>query len=160
LTRAELQRLRAELASDLAAFDARAAELDALGTPPSETDGAWCALAAVALHHAYGAIEAALTRVAKSFDGLPGGAEWHQELLSSMGLDIDTVRPAVLSAASLGPLRKLLAFRHFFRHAYAATWDPEQLSALRLAALDARAPVDADFRRFDEFMRDLVVAAD
>jgi len=158
VTRAEIQRLRAELGSDLDAFRARVAELQALGTGPGTPD-AWCALAAVALHHAYGAVEAALTRVAKCFEGVPGGAEWHQELLSSMALDIDTVRPAVLSAASVAQLRKLLAFRHFFRHAYAAAWDPEQLRALRQTALDAGAPVDADFRRFDDFLRDLAAAA-
>jgi len=66
----------------------------------------------------------------------------------------------VLSAASLHPLRKLLAFRHFFRHAYAATWDATQLSLLRQAALDARAPVSADFARFDSFLRDLAAALD
>ena len=109
---------------------------------------------AVALHHAYGAIESALARVARTIDGgLPEGADWHQALLESMTLDIESVRPAVLCADSVARLRPLLAFRHFFRHAYAATWDAGRLAALRDDALAARAPLRADLQRLDEVLR-------
>lgn len=91
-----LQRLRAEIVSDLRAFESRADELAAL--PPLDRTPATLAQAAVALHHAYGAIESALVRLRKVLEGdEPLGADWHQTLLSDMGLDVEGVRPALLS---------------------------------------------------------------
>ncbi len=149
-----LLRLRAEIASDLAAFDARISELRSidLDLPTPAT----MAQAAVALHHAYGAIESALTRVARTLDGgLPEGADWHQALLDTMALHIAGLRPAVLSAESVAHARVLLAFRHFFRHAYAATWDAARLNALRVHATAIEAPLHADFARLDKLLVDL-----
>jgi hypothetical protein len=40
-----------------------------------------------------------------------------------MTLDIDGVRPALLSPQSAGLLNELRAFRHFFRHAYGQPLD-------------------------------------
>jgi hypothetical protein len=149
-----LLRLRAEIASDLAAFDARISELRSidLDLPTPAT----MAQAAVALHHAYGAIESALTRVARTLDGgLPEGADWHQALLDTMALHIAGLRPAVLSAESVAHARVLLAFRHFFRHAYAATWEAARLNALRVHATAIEAPLHADFARLDKLLVDL-----
>jgi hypothetical protein len=49
----------------------------------------------------------------------PSAGDWHQALLHSMGLHIETVSPALFSFATVGVLRRLLGFRDFFRHAYA-----------------------------------------
>ena len=106
---------------------------------------------AVALHHAYGALEAALARVARTLEGsVPQGPDWHQRLLHSMTLEIPSVRSAVLSDASAKGLRRLLAFRQFFRHAYAVSWDAAQLAALRETALSLREPVARDVEGLDE----------
>ncbi len=74
-----LQRLRAEITSDARVFESRLDELAQINlASPTE---ATLAQAAVALHHAYGAIESALARVARTIDaGLPDGADWHQGL--------------------------------------------------------------------------------
>jgi hypothetical protein len=48
-----------------------------------------------------------------------------------MSLDIEGIRPRVLSDESLRLLRGLLAFRHFFRHAYAVSLEGPRLEALR-----------------------------
>ena len=126
-----VQRLRAEIRFDREAFEQRLRELEDLpldGMPtPAET-----AQAAVALHHAYCAIESILVRVARQIEGsLPQGPEWHQALLHAAGLEIPGVRPALLSRESVEALRRLLGFRHFFRHGYAVPLDPAQLAALR-----------------------------
>lgn len=157
MTRAEIERLRAEVRSDRAAFVARVTEL---GTLELVTGGAPAmAQAAVALHHAFGAIEAALARVARLLEGsLPQGSDWHQQLLVTMALEIPTVRPAVLSAESSIGLRKLLAFRHFFRHAYSVDWDGEQLASLCDTALQLRAPLDRDLDALDVFLAQLAAA--
>lgn len=151
MTPAEVHRLRAEIKSDRSAFDGRLEELSGLDADPS--DVATLAQMAVALHHAYGAIEAALSRVARLLEGsLPQGADWHQQLLQTMGLEIVAVRPAVLSAETTAGLRRLLAFRHFFRHAYAVSWDSEQLASLKGAAVSVRAPLALDLDALDAFL--------
>jgi hypothetical protein len=148
-----IQRLRAELASDLRAFDSRLDELARLGTLAEPGPAA---VAAVALHHAYGAVESALLRVARELgEGAPTGPDWHQALLDTMALDIPDVRPAVLSADTRDSLARLLAFRHFFRHAYAVALDAERLDAVRSSALGLREPMHADLAHFDVFLVDL-----
>jgi len=150
-----LARLRAELDADLGAFDARVGELAALRPLTSELRSE-LAVAAVALHHAYGAVESALVRLARAFgDEVPGGPEWHQQLLHAATLDVEGVRPPVLSPEAANGLRKLLSFRHFFRHAYAVEFDASELESLRRLAVTLQPRVRADFSRFDEVLREL-----
>ncbi len=152
---AALQRARAEVAADLTTFEARVDEL--AGLPPLADDNpAILAQAAVALHHAYGAVESALLRVARLLEGdAPQGPDWHQALLGSMALDIDGVRPAVLSVDSRDDLRRLLSFRHFFRHAYSVRLDADRLTELRAVAVRLRPALRTDFERLDGVLRDL-----
>jgi hypothetical protein len=152
---ARIQRLRAEVASDARAFDARVEEIAAL-PPLAGSARSTLAQAAVALHHAYGAVEAALMRVARALEeGVPEGPDWHQALLASMALDIQGVRPAVISAETLAHLQRLLGFRHFFRHSYAADWDAQRLEDLRVVAIAARPLVADDLRTLDRLLGEL-----
>lgn len=156
--KAALQRLRAEIRFDRAAFETRLSELQGIELSPT-TDAAHCAQAAVALHHAYSAIESILQRTARAIDGdLPAGADWHQSLLHVMGLDIEGIRPAVLSRESVAALRELLAFRHFFRHAYAVEFDPERLALLRGDLLDAAPRLAHELTALDTFLAEVAVA--
>lgn len=152
-----LQRLRAEVTSDVGVFESRLDELAAL--PALAGSPGALAQAAVALHHAYGAIESALLRVARAFEGATDGPDWHQALLTSMGLEIEAIRPAILSPTTLDALRRLLGFRHFFRHAYGVPFDPARVEAVRAAALTARTAIRDDFRRLDDLLRDLADAS-
>ena len=148
----KLQRLRAEIASDLRAFKTRVGEM-ALLPPLTDADRGSLAESAIALHHAYGAVEAALSRVARSVDaGLPEGPDWHQALLSVMALEIDRVRPAVLSAETRDLLQRLLGFRHFLRHAYAVDLDGERLERLRRDAAVLLPLLERDLTQFDQFL--------
>jgi hypothetical protein len=149
---AAVQRLRAEVAADRRALEERLNELATLDV----TAGAPAVMAqtAVALHHAFGAVEAALARVARFLEGsAPEGPDSHRALLEAMALEIPEVRPAVLSPSSLVLLRRLLGFRHFFRHAYAVSFDAKQLEALRQDALSLRGPLLQDFERLDELLQ-------
>jgi hypothetical protein len=104
----------------------------------------------VALHHGYGAIESVLERVARSIEGsLPVGRDWRVALLENMSLDIEGIRPRVISDESLRLLRGLLAFRHFFRHAYAVSLEGPRLEALRADMLALRAPLERDLDALD-----------
>jgi uncharacterized protein YutE (UPF0331/DUF86 family) len=149
-----LQRLRAEMASDARIFQSRVDELAKL-PDLAGADRASLAEAAVALHHAYGAIESVLARIARAVDdGLPEGPEWHQSLLQVMALVIDAVRPAVLSPKTCELLQRLLGFRHFFRHAYAIDLDGARLEELRRHATTLLPLVSEDMARFDKFLAD------
>lgn len=144
-----IQRLRAEIASDLRTYSTLIDEL--AGLPPL-AGGARSTLAqaAVALHHAYGAVESALARIARLLeDSPPEGPDWHQVLLAGMALDVESVRPAVLSGPALAALRRLLGFRHFFRHAYGVDLDGVRLEELRSVAVSSRDVVLSDLNRFD-----------
>jgi len=147
-----MQRLRAEILSDLQAFAGRVEVLASLSRL-SDAGPPTLAEAAVALHHAYGAVEAALTRIARAIDdGLPEGSDWHQALLHTMGLAIDKVRPAVLRPETRAFLQRLLGFRHFFRHAYALELDGTRLEDLRACAQTVLPLLSEDLRRFDDFL--------
>lgn len=110
---------------------------------------------AASLHHFYSALESLAERVLRAFDQtIPGGERWHQELLEMASLDIPDVRPALFSEGTLPLLRRSLAFRHFFRHAYAVAWDPDEL-AHNLETLRALLPrVEADLDRFAAILAD------
>lgn len=150
---AALQRLRAEIGFDRAAFATRIEELAGLDLPPDPSGADQRARAAVALHHAYGAIESIMVRVARFLEGeVPEGPDWHQGLLQSMGLAIDGVRPAVFSADTIAALRHLLGFRHFFRHAYAVDLDPVRLGILRQEMIDNAPRILTELNSLDAFL--------
>lgn len=148
----KLQRLRAEIVGDLRAFKARVGELVPLPILTQSGRGP-LAEAAVALHHAYGAVESAFSRIARSVDdGLPEGPDWHQALLNVMALEIEQVRPAVISTESRDLLQRLLGFRHFFRHAYAVDLDGDRLEHLRQDAMALLPLLESDLAQFDHFL--------
>ncbi len=156
---AALQRLRAEVRFDRAALESRLAELQGIKLDAT-TGAAQCAQAAVALHHAYCAIESIMQRTARAIDGdLPAGADWHQSLPHVMGLEIEGIRPAVLSRESVAALRELLAFRHFFRHAYAAEFEPERLARLRDVLLGAAPRLAHELAALDAFLAEVAAVS-
>jgi hypothetical protein len=149
---ARIQRLRAELSADLRASERQLAKLGAidLASDPNEGD---LARAAVALHHGYCAIESAFVRLVRELgEGEPAGPDWHQIILDDMGLEIPDVRPPLLQQSTIDSLRQLLAFRHFFRHAYAVELDAERLADLQRIAIIVGPALRDDFERFDAFL--------
>jgi len=86
----------------------------------------------------YNGIENILKQVLRSRGVLlPSGQSWHKELIEM------AAQAGVLSNEALQAIKRYLAFRHFFAHAYAFDIDPERLEPL-VAGLHA---VDALFRR-------------
>lgn len=153
---ARIQRLRAEVASDVAAFRMRIDELSAIDLARADPNEGDLARAALDLHHGYGAVESALARIARTIEGsLPEAADWHQALLGSMSLEIEGVRPQVLGAETAQLLRRLLAFRHFLRHAYSVPLDRERLARLARDACEVAPLLEGDLDRFDRFLESL-----
>jgi hypothetical protein len=154
-----LQRLRAENRFDRDAFARRVGELASIKLSLGPERAAERAKAAVALHHAYGSVESIMVRVARYLEGdAPQGADWHQALLHSMGLDVEGVRPAVFSPATIRVLRRLLGFRRFFRHGYAVELDADQLGILRGEILAAAPAILREIDALDSFLARVAAA--
>jgi len=151
--------LRLEVASDASAFGSRVAELEGLALTATTDDLNVLARTAVALHHAYGAFEAAIARIAKVFGTEPSDQNWHRSLLETMAMEVPGIRPPIVSSDALPALRDLLAFRHFFRHAYTVPLDAARLLTLRRRALEACPRVLADFQRLDVWLATLASRA-
>lgn len=154
---AALTRLRQELSEDRKAMAVRAGELDEaasrLDDPP------WASHAAVALHAWYTGLESALERVARALDAeVPEGERWHRDLLSQVTVELPGVRPAVLPRSLLAELTELLAFRHFFRHAYSAALDPAKIAEEVARVGRIRPEVDAGLERLDSHLEDTIEA--
>ena len=92
------------------------AELDSLG---------------YSLHNIYNALENCFEQISLSFEShVRDRARWHRELLETMFLDIEPLRPAVLPEQVRSLLTDLLGFRHLFRHAYELKLDQAKTIAL------------------------------
>ena len=124
----------ADIARDWDAVEAqcaRAQDVDAAASAPN------AAYVAVALDHAYQAFESLLVRVERMLD-LPArtGERWHAEILRDACLPIDGLRPALVPQEAQRAWQHILAFRHFFRHAYRVELEPAKL-ATNAAHLEA-----------------------
>ena len=98
------------------------------------------------LHNLYGAVEQLFQEVAGSFENQI--QHYHTDLLRRMKLEIDEIRPALVSDRAYELLDELRRFRHLFRHAYAADLDPGQVSDLARKSLELRALFQQDTERF------------
>lgn len=131
--------------------------LDGEGARDSER--ARAAFLATTLHHAYGAAETALVRIARVIDeDVPAGSSWHRDLLARMAHPFGETRSAVLSGTAYRLLGRLLTFRHFFRHAYDADLDLGELESLArmLLPLDGPDPVSEDLARWVQCLQEIV----
>ncbi|GMV38700.1 MAG: hypothetical protein AMXMBFR64_04160 [Myxococcales bacterium] len=157
--RSLLLRLASELAKERAVAERISDEVleDACRMESSPDDPALerahLAVVAVGLHRWYTAVEAIVERVERALGTMPTGAEWHSELLAGATLDITGVRPAILPEACADPLRSLLKFRHFFRHAYAVQLDGAKLRGLVADLRAVGQQVHAALAAFEAFLR-------
>ena len=84
----------------------------------SEPDAIELRALAATLHAFYNGVERIFVLIAKCYNELPTASHtWHRDLLATMATPTEA-RQAVISEPLRDELSQLLAFRHFFRHAY------------------------------------------
>lgn len=101
------------------------------------------------LHNLYSAYEDLFKLVARFFENqIADISGYHTELLNRMRLQIEGVRPRLLSDESFMLLDELRGFRHVFRHAYSYKLDAERVIKLSQKTVSLIAPFEKDFEKF------------
>jgi hypothetical protein len=123
-------RIRKEL-DDLARLVSRANRAMTTARKNPQDADLYMDSASLNLHDVYSGFERLFKQIAAIVEGnVPGGAEWHRELLEQMGLDLPKVRPPVLTPDSIERLDEYLRFPHVVRNVYTLSFDPERIGRL------------------------------
>ncbi len=108
---------------------------------------------ALNLHSFYTALERVFELIATTIDqGKPQGENWHQELLRQMAVEIELVRPTVISKETRNTLDEYRGFRHIVRNVYSFN-----LSAVRIEPLVEKLPdlfnnIKTELKSFLDFL--------
>jgi len=113
---------------------------------------------ALKLHNFYTGCERIFQKIADDiYGGVPSSFDWHKRLLKSMSLEIENIRPAVISKSTLRALEDFLAFRHVIRNIYGFEIDTERLQSLINNVQGAYRMFKKDIDKFIVFLRKMMV---
>lgn len=101
----------------------------------------------------YTCLETLFFRVSEYFENNLPNDRWHKALLEKMTLDIEGVRPFVLSMETYNLLEELLRFRHFKRYYFSLDYDWKKLEYLMDLFARLRSLVERDLHEFSVFLR-------
>jgi len=117
--------------------------------------------AALNVHGFYAGLERIFALVAERIDGsLPGGPNWHQDLLRQMTAEMPGVRAAVLSPDLFPTLDRYRGFRHVVRNVYAYVLDPRLVAVLVEDLPQASEHLRAQLAAFADVLEAIAEAAD
>ncbi len=120
------------------------------------TDDYYVDATALNLHSFYAGIERTLELIASGVDkNKPSGANWHQELLQQMSVQIPKVRPVVLSVTVRNQLDTYRGFRHVVRNVYTYHLDPEQIDVLVGQLKSTLQTVSQELFAFADFLEEV-----
>jgi len=96
----------------------------------------------------YTALETLFLRISQAFENNLTPSRWHAALLDKMILEIEGVRPRVVSDETHQALRELMRFRHFKRYYFEFDYDWDKLLFLEKKFNAVRASIHAEISRF------------
>lgn len=141
--------LRSDLTTQMALIETTFGRLEERAADFDANDFWQLESVAYQIHNIYNAVEDLLEIVAAHFENhIADKARWHTMLLQRMAVAIEGLRPRFLSEETFSLLDGLRGFRHFFRHAYAASIDPAQLEINLAKARQLRSKLSADIEHF------------
>jgi hypothetical protein len=109
---------------------------------------------ALKLHNFYTGCERIFTRISEELNGgLPKSHDWHVRLLRKMTLDIDGIRPPVLSKETASILDEYRSFRHVVRNIYGFEIKMSRMKPLLDSFDTALSAVQKDLLSFTGFLR-------
>ncbi len=108
------------------------------------------------LHTLYNAFESIFQQVAEAFENdIADRSQWHALLLKRMALDIEGIRPRLLSDESYKFLNEMRQFRHLFRSMYSSDLDIERVNLVLNRARRLETCYPPDIERFLAYLDDL-----
>lgn len=108
------------------------------------------------LHNFYNGAENIFKQVVSVFGGKVDKEEGHSALLRRMLLDIEDIRPKVISEDLYKMLLEYKNFRHFFRHAYLFELDWSKMKGIVDDFEKSIDAFDSEIRLFIEEARDMI----
>jgi hypothetical protein len=129
----DLQRLIAELESDMSLLEILAQKNKRAWNRVQQGNAEeldWAALG-YTIHNIYNLLENYCLRISKFFENSLDPLSWHRDLIEHMRLDIEGVRPALISRRLAGRIDELRSFRHVFRSIYESELDPERVELVQ-----------------------------
>lgn len=148
-----LIRIRREIEDELDSLDRLPEEYASI--PPHIDEWIRIRTKASLLHDFYTGLERVFSRIAQELNGgIPNTQQWHRDLLKDMSLDLEGIRPPVISKALFGDLLPFLEFRHLFRNPCGFELDRDKMSPLDrdFPAVSARS--FSEIRSFLEWMKE------
>ena len=104
----------------------------------------------------YSTFEDIFVKVAREFENkVEDPTQWPRELLNRMALEIEEVRPALISKQSKDCLDELRRFRHVFRFSYAFELDWERMLIVAKRWTKNSKPIRQDMERFIDNLDEL-----
>jgi hypothetical protein len=111
---------------------------------------------ALNLHSFYSGLERIFEKLASTIDGaMPSAANWHQELLVQMQMEIPSIRPAVISSKLKEALEEYRGFRHVVRNVYTYQFKPEKIKLLVGNLVDTYRLASEELDEFMAFLNKL-----
>ena len=111
---------------------------------------------ALKLHNFYTGCERNFQKIASDINGgVPASMDWHRRLLKSMSLEIDKIRPPVISKNTEKGLEEFLAFRHVIRNIYGFEIESERLHRLTGRAAKIWGALKKDLKLFIHFLHEM-----
>ena len=149
--------LAARLRKDLTQVDkAVQAAISQAKKAKATGDSDYLQAAALSLQNFYMGVERVFEEIAKQVDeSLPTGASSHRELLDQMGLEISSMRPAVLQVNTLEKLNEYRGFRHVALHRYGFELQPDRIRELVEGLPTCQTHFSEDIESFCTFLLNL-----
>ena len=104
----------------------------------------------------YTCIETLFLRISKFFENNLDKKQWHRSLLEKMTLEIETIRPRVISESVYKALLEFLKFRHFSRYYFELDYDWDKLEFLQKKFNDIHISLKNEIAEFDSFLKSLL----
>jgi uncharacterized protein YutE (UPF0331/DUF86 family) len=112
---------------------------------------------ALKLHNFYTGCERIFQKIADDINGsVPRSVDWNKRLLRSMSLEIEKVRPSIISKETAKTLEEYLAFRHVVRNIYGFEIDSERLHRLIEKLYGVHERFKKELNIFLDFLRRLI----
>ena len=112
-------------------------------------------IVAQVLENYYTCLETLFLRISQYFENSLLKNKWHSDLLDKMILDIEGIRPAVVSSKTYKNLRELMRFRHFKRYYFELDYDWKKLDYLIVCMEESDAQIDVELINFKHLLEAL-----